>query len=227
MIMHMKRYLIPKYWKLGKKQAKFVITPRAGPHRKEICIPLLIVLRDILKFSENAREARKIIKSGEVLVDKKKRKDPNYPVGLMDVLEIPSINKAFRVNVEKRGLVLEGIKPEEAKKKLCRIQNKRVIRGGVLQINLHDGRNILTDKDVYRTNDSILIELPSQKVLKHFKFDKNSPATIISGKNMGVRGRIKDIFDRKTMLESSRVIIQTKDREIETVKDYVLVGEVK
>lgn len=227
MFMHMKRYLVPKYWKMGKKGAKFVVTPRAGPHKKDTCIPLLVVLRDVLKLSENAREAGKVIKKGEVLVDKKARKDLNYPLGLMDVLEIPSINRAFRVNVDKHGLFLEEIKPEQAKKKLCRIQNKKVIKGGIFQINLHDGRNILSDKDVYRTNDSLLIELPSQKVLRHFKFDKNSPATIISGKNIGVQGKIKDISNRKTMLESSRVIIQTKDREIETVKEYVLVGEVK
>lgn len=178
-------------------------------------------------MSENAKEAGKIIKSGEVLVDKKPRKDLNYPLGLMDVLEMPNMGKAFRVKVDKRGLFLEEIKPEEAKKKLCRIQNKRVIKGGTFQINLHDGRNILADKNVYKTNDSLLIELPSQKVLKHFKFDKNSPATIISGKNIGVHGKIKEVFDRKNIFESSRVIIQTKEREIETVKDYVLVGEVR
>ncbi|NIO23264.1 MAG: 30S ribosomal protein S4e [Candidatus Aenigmarchaeota archaeon] len=225
--MHMKRFLIPKYWKMGKKEARYSVAPRAGPHRKDRCIPLLVVLRNVLKLSENAREAKKVIKSGEVLVDKKARKDPNYPLGMMDVLEIPSINKAFRVNVDRHGLVLEGIKPEEAKKKLCRVQNKRVIKGGRFQINLHDGRNILSEKDVYRTNDSLLIELPGQKVLKHFKFDRNSPALIISGKNIGVKGKIKDVFDRKTMLESSRVVLQTKDGEIETVKDYVLVGEIK
>ncbi|NIP41015.1 MAG: 30S ribosomal protein S4e [Candidatus Aenigmarchaeota archaeon] len=227
MFMHMKRFLIPKYWKMGKKEARYSVAPRAGPHRKDRCIPLLVVLRNVLKLSENAREAKKVIKSGEVLVDKKARKDPNYPLGMMDVLEIPSINKAFRVNVDRHGLVLEGIKPEEAKKKLCRVQNKRVIKGGRFQINLHDGRNILSEKDVYRTNDSLLIELPGQKVLKHFKFDRNSPALIISGKNIGVKGKIKDVFDRKTMLESSRVVLQTKDGEIETVKDYVLVGEIK
>lgn len=227
MSMHVKRYLIPRYWKMKKKQAKFAITPRPGPHKKERCIPLLVVLRDVLKLAETSNEARKIIKSGEVLVDKKPRKDPHYPVGLMDILEIPKINKAFRVNVEKKGLFLEEIKPEEANKKLCRIQNKSVVKGGVFQLNLHDGRNILTDKNVYRTHDSLLIELPGQKILKHFKFEKNSPAIIISGKNMGVSGRIKEVFDRKTMLESSRVVLQSKEGEIETVKDYVLVGETK
>jgi len=97
----------------------------------------------------------------------------------------------------------------------------------MIQLNLHDGRNVLTDKNDYRPNDSVLIELPDQKILQHFRFDKDAPAVIIAGKNIGVHGKVKEIFERKTMLESSRVILQTKDGDIETVKEYVLVGEIK
>jgi small subunit ribosomal protein S4e len=96
-----------------------------------------------------------------------------------------------------------------------------------MQLNLHDGRNILTEKKIYNPNDSVLIELPTQKILKHYKFDKNSSAIIVSGKNIGVKGKIKEVFNRETMLGSNRVILQTKDGEIETVKEYVLVGEIK
>lgn len=225
--MHLKRYSIPKYWKLGKKEKKFAVSPRPGPHKKSECIPLLVILRDVLKMFEGAEEAENAVKKGEILVDKKARKDPNYPVGLMDVVEIPKIKKYYRVSVDKKGLMLEEINSSSADKKLCRIQNKRIIRGGVTQINLHDGRNILADKNMYKPNDSLLIEIPAQKILKHFKFEKNSPATVISGKNIGVTGKVKDIFNRKTMPESNRVVIQTKEGDIETVKEYVLVGEFK
>jgi len=225
--MHLKRYSIPKYWKLGKKEKVFVVSPRPGPHKKYECIPLLVVLRDVLKIFESAKEANTAIKKGEILVDKNVRKDPNYPVGLMDVIEIPKIKKYYRVSVDKHGLFLEETSPSQADKKLCRIQNKRTIKGGITQLNLHDGRNILTDKNVYRSNDSLLIELPGQKILKHYKFDKNSPAIVISGKNIGMKGKVKEIFNRKTMLESNRVVLQTKEGEMETVKEYVLVGEVK
>ncbi len=225
--MHLKRYSIPKYWKVGKKEKKFVVCPRPGPHKKSECIPLLILIRDVLKIAETAKEAGKIIKSGEVLVDKKPRKDPNYPVGLMDVVEIPGIKKHYRIVVDRHGLLPEEITPAQADKKLCRIQNKRNVKGGIIQLNLHDGRCILTSKDVYRPNDSLLIELPSQKILKHYKFEKNSPAIIVSGKNIGVKGKVKEVFERKSVLESSRVVLQTKNGEIETVKEYVLVGEIK
>ena len=63
--MHLKRYSIPKYWKLGKKEETFVVSPRPGPHKKSECMPLLIVLRNVLKIFDNAREAKSSIKKGE------------------------------------------------------------------------------------------------------------------------------------------------------------------
>jgi small subunit ribosomal protein S4e len=225
--MHLKRYSIPKYWKMAKKEHTFVTAPRPGPHKKAECIPLVIVLRDVLKICETRKEAEGAIYKGEVLVDKKPRKDPNYPLGFMDVVELPKMHKHYRVVVDKHGLLLEEIKAEEAERKLCRIQGKKKVRGGAIQLSLHDGRNILTEKHDYRPNDSILIELPGQKILHHFKFEKNAPAIIISGKNMGIHGKLKEIFARKTMLEDSRVIIEAGDRDIETIKEYVLVGEIK
>ena len=227
MIMHIKRYNIPKYWKMAKKANKFAVTPRPGPHGKKNCIPLLVVLRDVLKICDNAKAANAAIKRGDVLVDKKVRKDPNYPVGFMDVVEIPGTGKCYRVAINKGGLFLEEIKHEEAGKKLCRIQDKRKVKGGAMQLRLHDGRNILTDKGDYSPNDSVLIELPGQKIIHHFRFEKGSPALIMSGRNPGLQGKIKEIFDRKTMIGSNRVLIQTKDEDVETVKEYVLVGEIK
>ena len=225
--MHMKRYTIPKYWKLPKKERKFVITPRAGPHKKMECIPLLIILRNVLKIADTAKEARFAIKKGDILVDKKERKDPNYPLGLMDIIEIPKAKKYYRISVDSNGLVVEEIPNTSADKKLCRIQNKKILKGGMIQLNMHDGRNILTEKKMYNTNDSLLIEIPSQKILKHYQFDQNAPAIVFSGKNMGVKGKVKEVFNRKTMFESNRVVIQTKEGEMETVKRYVFVGEFK
>jgi len=225
--MHLKRYSIPKYWRMEKKANKYVVSPRPGPHGKSECIPLLVVLRDVLKICSNAKKADSLIKKGGIFIDKKARKDPNYPVGFMDVIEIPDIHAQYRVTVNKRGLLLVGIKHEEADRKLCRIQAKRKLRGGATQLSLHDGRNISIDKGDYKPNDSVLIELPSQKIIQHYKFEKNSPALIMSGRNTGANGKIKEIFDRKTLLGMNRVLLQTKEGDIETVKEYVLVGEMK
>ncbi len=122
--MHMKRYSMPGFWPLGKKVEKFVVTPASGPHPKHSNIPLLIVLRDILGFAENAKEARMILNKGDVLIDKKPVKDEKHPVGLMDIVEFPTIKKQFRVLTGTKGIELQEIPAKESSSKLCRIKGK-------------------------------------------------------------------------------------------------------
>lgn len=223
---HMKRYVMPEFWPVPKKGRVFVIKPMPGPHGKRECIPLQVVLRDVLKYAENAKEAKDILKNEGVLVDKKTREELKFPVGLMDVIEITDANKYFRVTVDNRGLALESIEQKDAGKKLCRINGKTTIKGGVTQLNLHDGRNMLVKKDVYNVGDSLVISLPDQKIIKHYEFERGKPATIIAGRNIGVRGKIKDIRKRENMLEKAIVLLDTKHGEIQTLRDYILVGEV-
>jgi len=226
--MHMKRYSMPGFWPLGRKVKKFVTTPLPGPHGKYQSIPLRVLVRDVLKYANTTREAKAIIKSGEVMIDRKVVKEEAHPVGLMDVVELKSVKKHYRVMADHRGLMLTETSASEASKKLCRVKGKKIIRGGRLQISLHDGRCIIVGKEnKYKPGDSVLIELPGQKILHHWQVKVGSPAMIVSGKNIGKSGRIKSIYERKRMQEKSRIVIETKKGEIETLRDYVLVGEVK
>ncbi len=223
---HMKRYLVPKFWPVEKKSNTFVIRPNPGPHSRDNCIPLRVVLRDVLKFAENAKEVRDILNHGKIMIDKKIRKDPKFPVGLMDVIEATDSKHYFRVTVGKKGLSIKEINENESNKKLCKIKGKTTIRGGICQINLHDGKNILVKKDVYNVGDSVLISLPDQKIVKHFILQRGENATVINGKNLGVTGKIKDIQKRTNMLEKATITLETKNNEIHTLMNYVLVGEV-
>ncbi|MBL7206570.1 MAG: 30S ribosomal protein S4e [Candidatus Aenigmarchaeota archaeon] len=220
---HLKRYSMPKAWPLGVKKGKWVVVPRAGPHKKSLCIPLQIVIRDVLKIAEIAKEAKSIIASKKVLIDKKLKRDPNYPVGFMDVVEFPDIKKYYRVVTSSKGLTLEEINEAESKKKICMIKDKTVSKGGKVQLNLHDGRNLTIEKDEYKTFDSILIELPKQKILEHYKLEKSANVVIISGRNVGTKGIVKEMNLRKVMTEKSNIVIQSEGKDIETPKDYIFV----
>ena len=219
----LKRLLAPKFWKIPKKAFKWTVSPRPGPHKKFECIPLLIIVRDILKLAETGKEAKRIIKSGEILVDGKKRKDYAFPVGLMDVVSIPKIKKFYRVLPFKNGLKLAEISEEKANKKICRISRKTLVKGGKVQLNLHDGRNLLIEKDEYKTGDSILIELPSQKILEHVKLEEGNLGLVLKGKNAGKIGRIKKIVKRKRMVEHNKVICELDNKDVEIRKEHVFV----
>ena len=220
-----KRYNIPKYWNVPRKENVFVVKPLPGPHAKDRCMPLQVILRNVLKLTANAAESRNVLNAEKVLVDKKVRKNPKFPVGLMDVVEIPDAKKFYRMMINKHGLYLQEIKEADAGRKLCKITGKKSVPGGMTQINLHDGRNLLLKKDAYGVGDSLLVQIPDQKVIKHFKLQKGEPATIISGKNMGISGKIQDIKKRKHMLEKSTVTIKTGSKGIETLLSYAMVGE--
>jgi small subunit ribosomal protein S4e len=222
--MHLKRYSMPEFWPLAKKAETYVTTPMPGPHPKFGCIPLKLIVRDTLGLAHTSAEARKILNAGKVMVDKKVRREPKFPVGLMDILEIPELGMSYRVAISRRGLGLEKVKPEETGAKLCRIIGKRTIKGGLQQLNLHDGRNVLA-KGPYGVGDSVLIEIPGQKIAGHFSLKKGEHAVIIAGRNMGASGKISDIKERKSMLEKATITIETeKGKSIETLKDYVMVG---
>ncbi|MEM4788723.1 MAG: S4 domain-containing protein, partial [Ignisphaera sp.] len=94
---HLKRLAAPAFWPILRKEYKWITKPSPGPHLLERCIPLLVLIRDVLKLAENAREAKKIIFDGEVLIDGRVRRDFKFPVGLMDVVSIPKINMYIRI----------------------------------------------------------------------------------------------------------------------------------
>lgn len=223
--MKLKRLLAPEFWKVPKKLVKFTVSPRPGPHKKFECIPLLIIVRDMLKLAETGKEAKQIIKRGEILVDGKKRKDHAYPVGLMDVVSIPRIKKYFRVMPSEKGLELVEIEENEANKKICRINNKNAIKKGKIQLNLHDGRNIVVDKDEYKTGDSLVIEIPSQKILQRIEFKVGSVGIILKGKNSGKTAKIENIVERKSLRESKKIVCDVHGKKVETNKDYFFVIE--
>ena len=223
----LKRLLAPPFWRTPKKAYKWTVSPRPGPHRKFESIPLQILVRDILKLAETGKEAKTIIHTGEVFVDGKKRKDHAYPVGLMDVIVIPKLKKYFRVVPFAKGLNLVEIPEKESKSKISKIVGKTVVKKGRMQLNLHDGKNILVEKGAYSTGDSLLIEVPAQKILEHVKLGKGNVGLIIKGKNSGKNVVIKEVTKVRSR-EPNKIICDIEDKEVEVREDYVIVtGEKK
>jgi small subunit ribosomal protein S4e len=186
----LKRLTAPKWWPISKKTKKYTFATR-GPHPRENSLPLTVLIRDVLKLAETGKEAETVIRKGEIMVDGRKVKDPNYGVGVFDVVEIPSMKKSWRA-IPKDGLIFLEIPESEKKLKICKIVDKKTLKGNKTQLNLSDGRNIITSEK-YSTQDSVLIEVPEQKIVNHLKFDKNATAIVLGGKNSGIISKIKEV----------------------------------
>jgi len=234
----LKRLNTPKFMQIPRKHGKYFVNPRAGPHPARDCLPLLHIVRDLFKIVDVYKDAKKLITSGNFMVDGKVVKDIKYPVGLMDVLSIERINKYYRVlPYPHHKYILQEISEEESHYKLCRINNKTTVKGGHLQLNLHDGRNILLrvqdprspKEDIYKVMDVLKISVPEQEILKLLKFQKGNLAIITSGlkQDVGSIGKIVNIKKRYGP-KASTVSIEQDGKSTETLYDYTfIIGEDK
>jgi len=220
MLVKLKRLVAPKWWPIERKTKKFTVAPR-GPHPKELSLPLLILIRDVFNFAETGKEAKSIIKRGEILVDGRKVKDPNFGIGIFDVIEIPSFKKAWRT-IPKKGLSFIEISEKEKKLKICKIVDKKTLKKNKTQLNLNDGRNILTNEK-YSTQDSLLIELPKQKIIEHIKFEKDSIAMVLGGKNAGIIAKIREIEKNRVLVGEEKTFEVPKKLLIVVGKDKPLI----
>lgn len=222
----LKRLVIPRFWRVAAKTKKWVVAPRPGPHRKFESVPLQVLLRDVLGLIEKGKEARTVIKRGEIFVDGKARKDHAYPVGLFDVVSIRAIGKNFRAVPSKKHLSFVEIPESEAKMKLCKIVGKTVVAKGRLQLNLHDGKNILVDKKEFKTGDSLLVEIPSLKIVEHIPLQEGATGIVTKGVDVGKIGKITKV-SRATSKEHAKVICDFGDgKEEEVLKErFFVVGK--
>lgn len=221
---HQKRVAAPTSWPISRKIQTWVVGANAGPHSKERGIPLLVVVRDILKIANNSREARRIINEGSILVDGVARKDYKYITGLFDIISIPGLNEQYRVLLDSKNR-FKLYKEETDAGKLCRVNNKTIVKKGALQLNLHDGTNMVTSDD-YKTFDTIILSIPDKKIIKHIEYKPGNLAMIVGGKHSGEVGEIEKI--RKVRGSGPNMVVLKNDRVFETIEDYVFViGESK
>lgn len=164
----------------------WTMKPSPGPHPLERSLPLAAVLRDLLGYVRSAREATQVLGDRTVSVDGRVVTSSKFPVGVMDVVSIAATKEHFRMLVDARGrLRLVRIDEAAASWKLCRVEDKRSARGRKVQVNLHDGRNLLLAKNAYATGTTLKVSLPKQEVLAEFPLAAGRVALLIGGQHVG------------------------------------------
>ncbi len=210
----LKRQMSPLFWKINRKDKRFVITVRPGSHPKNNSIPSAVLLRDTLNIVKTLREAKSSIYGGKVKVDGVIQKSLHHSIGLMDVVELENANDIYRL-VPKNGQILFPIKinQNEKSKKLVKVKSKTSISGGRTQLGFHDGRTVITDTSV-NVGDTCLLQIPEQKILDVIKFEKNSQVIIIKGSNAGRVGTINEIKEG-TFTLPKRISLLIDDNTVE------------
>lgn len=188
---HLKRLYAPKQWMLDKLSGVFAPKPNAGPHKSRESLPTVIFLRNRLKYALTYTEAKKICKQRLIKIDGKVRTDFLYPAGFMDVITIEKTGEQFRLIYDVKGrFAVHRITPEEAKYKLCKVKKLLVAPKGVPMLVTHDGRTIRYPDPHVKVNDTIRINLETQKIEDYIKFDSGNLVMITGGHNLGRVGVI-------------------------------------
>jgi small subunit ribosomal protein S4e len=222
MTFRLKRRAAPRSWTVPRKGSKWLKRPAPGPHAQEQSIPLLLVLRDVRKVVASAREARILLRSGAVKVDGKVADDLSRGLGLMDTLSFAApLDAHFRMVRNHRGkLTLVTIPSTEAAVKIGRVRFKHAVRGGRVEVTLHDGRNFLVPATTpYRVGDSVKISLPEQKVVGHLPLAPGSLAYVAGGSHVGELARV----DKVEVRNSSQPNLVHFKEGFSTIKEYVFV----
>lgn len=205
---HQKRLAAPSHWMLSKLGGTWAPKPSSGPHKSRECLPLLILLRNRLKYALTRREVTMILKERKVRVDGKVRTDTCFPAGFMDVIEIPDTNEHFRLLYDTKGrFAVHRINPEEAKYKLGKIKRQELGPKGIPRVVTHDGRTIrFPDPDI-KINDTVKIDIATGKITEFVKFDIGNLCMIIGGSNTGRIG----LIERREKHPGSYEIVHVKD----------------
>jgi len=235
---HLKRKPAPKSWPIHRKEFIWAPRPMPGPHPISNCIPLTLIVRDILGFAKTRKEAKIIISQGKLKVDGKIQREERFPAGLMDVISIPEIKEAYRILPSKKGLILHPTEADKADFKLHRIENKTIVKSGHAQLNLHDGTSLLVrtkepqnrEVDAYETLCTLKISIPNREILEYIKLVEGAYALITDGKNAGRHGKIVAI-EKKPEQKRRDLLVTIEDEnkiQFQTILDYTyVVGSTK
>merc|ERR1711861_57049 len=199
---HMKRLNAPKHWMLDKMGGTWAPRPSTGPHKLRECLPLVLVLRNRLKYALTKKEVQQILMQRLIKVDGKVRTDANFPCGFMDVISIEKTDEHFRMLYDSKGrFVVHRLNNKQFSKemqfKLCRVQRLAVGAKGVPCVTTHDGRTIRYPDPCSKVHDTLKVDIATGKATDSLKFETGATAAIPRGQNQGrvgvITGREKHI----------------------------------
>ncbi|XP_012861903.1 40S ribosomal protein S4, X isoform-like [Echinops telfairi] len=162
---HLKRGAAPNHWMLDRLTGVLAPRPSTGPHKLRECLPLIIFLRNRLKYALTGDEVKKICMQRFIKIDGKVRTDITYPAGFRDVIANDKTGENFPLIYDTKGrFASHRIKPEEAKYKLCKVRKMFVGTKGLPHLVTHDARTISYPDPLIKVNDTVQIDLETGKI---------------------------------------------------------------
>jgi small subunit ribosomal protein S4e len=192
---HLKIQRTPKIWPTKRKGNTFIVKPASNNTKG---MPVLTILRDVLKLSQNRKEVKKIIHERKLLLNNSPVTDEKISVALFDIITITPINKSYRLIIAENGK-FDLVEEKDKETKIAKIINKTKIKNNKIQINLSDGQNFISDIKC-KVNDSLSINLEKKSPTKCLELKEKAKALVFQGKHAGEKGLIEEIDKEKELV---------------------------
>ncbi|MBU2616663.1 MAG: hypothetical protein KKB79_01635 [Nanoarchaeota archaeon] len=209
---------MPKTWPVARKGTKYVVRPNFSINDG---VPVLVLLRDMLKVAQNRKEVKTALREKKILLNTSPVFEEKNNILLFDTITIVPSNKYYKMSITDKGKFdVEEIDEKDSTKKVAKIVDKKILKGKKIQLNLSDGRNFLSDIKC-RMGDSAVINFKENKITECVPFSVGSNAIVVAGKYSGKKGLIKNIHEenKSAELESNGEIVNVLIKQMMAVEN--------
>ena len=190
--MHQTRQEASTRLPIERKGTKYIATASSD---LENSVPVVIAIRDILNLAKTKKEVKKMITQKILKINGREVIDYRESVHLFYIFQA---GKDYVLKLSPtRKFFLEETK--DGKERLCKVIGKRLVADNKVQINLHDGTNVIGDSKI-KVGDSVYLDF-SSKIKRHVSPEKGKEVFITGGRYEGQSGKIVDIKDKKLSIK--------------------------
>ncbi len=188
---HQKRLSAPKQYPIDRKDGSYISTLE-GSRSNDNAIPAVLFLREVTGYADTKKEAKKILKDGKLLRNGEELRNIRQGIGVLDVIELPDAEEAYRV--VRDGEELEFVPVEDEDRVAAKITGKRN-EGDRFVYSLHSGENYST-KDEFSTGNTLVFN----GGVKEVELEEGAEVLAVDGRHAGQTGKVEDIQEGMTSL---------------------------
>lgn len=203
--MHLTRSEIGRVTPIPRKGTRYIARPLAYTTTS---VTVLAAVRDMLQIARTAHEVEEMIKEKKLKINGRVVRDVREPLTLLSLFEA---DKLYVVSLLPTGRFT--LKPTKTHHRIAKIINKKLMKKGIVQVNLHDGTNILT-KEKMGVGDSLEMD-EKLTILRVIPLKVGAHVLVSSGRNVGSVGTV-------THLEGETVTLTIDGRNVSLKRTQVV-----
>ncbi len=210
-MVHQKRLSAPDHYPVSRKGLTYTTTTKGSRPASE-GIPAVVFLREVTGYAETKKEAKEIIRKGQLRRNGDRIKDIRDTIGLFDTVELSATEEVFRVLPQKKGLnFMETGDNRPAAKITGKTQENEYF-----VYHLHNGENYKSE-NAYSTESTLIFG----DSIEEAQMEEGEEVVVLSGQHSGKKAVINEIHERGMAEDTATV--ETEESEFEIQKDKLFV----